>query len=305
MAKNSYSEQSSVVGENQAIIDLMSDRFKVEKVEVGDGSKFLTFLVTPDGMHHDMTEKIAVLQDKPGRRTGRLQVADLSSFLALVGRWKTDDSIIWSDRQAGAFTATFEDHPEGADPSQAAWRDFSVTWNLAQGEAFRKCNEFEGRWHSQTDIALFLEERIGDVVEPGAVKGLLNEQTQRIVELMGSNLATASELLTLSKGMTINVDSRMSTIENLDNGEAHIFYEENHRDASGNKIKVPNAFVIALQIYDGAPPVAALVRLRYRAREGTVKWFLELHDKQKLVDFAFDDLSQKVSEAGVLLVRKG
>ena len=66
-------------------------------------------------------------------------------------------------------------------------------------------------------------------------------------------------------------------------------YEASHTDGSGQPIKVPNLFMIAIPVFDRGDVFRIAARLRYRTLGGRVEWFYDLYRADKVFRVAIDE----------------
>lgn len=172
----------------------------------------------------------------------------------------------------------------------------------------------DARPMDQADFAAFLEDRLPDVIEPprsimdaavdkGADAGVARAPSERdaggdfgelsaderlalVVRKLGGSVATPAKLLELSRGLHVNVGATVVNAHIIASGEGEITFKEEHRDAGGAPVKVPTMFLIALPIFWNGARYRVLVRLRYRVRDGGIKWFYQLHDVRRAFDHA-------------------
>jgi len=62
----------------------------------------------------------------------------------------------------------------------------------------------------------------------------------------------------------------------LQTGAAQIVFEEEHRDANGNVLKVPGLFLLSIAPFFMGEKARIPVRLRYRVAGGKIIWFYQI-----------------------------
>lgn len=222
----------------------------------------------------------------PERRHGTANVTTLASFMDLTNRHKDEHSAI--------FAAT-----AWPDPSLTAVIDYHETTGVARfGKhrihyAFPLTDEFkawaaqDGKAMVQGEFAAFIEEHAPD---------LANATEQENKEfgpegLFLTKIATPTELMMLSRGLSVNVTGKVKNHQSLQTGEGEITFVEEHQDSRGQKLTVPGVFMIAIPAFIGGEAVRIPARLRYRVRDGAVVWFYQMFRwKQLLRDRVVDDL---------------
>lgn len=283
--------------ENEAVIDVMKQlhgaTLNVIKDDVGE--PVARFAVVPKGMElKSIKSFIDEVADAPERTVGTATLTTLASFIAHLNRFKRDESAVFAN--------------DSKQPSLTSIIDYDSKDAPAFGEhcghyAFPLSPEWQAWWRidgtqlSQQQFAHFLEDRITDILP-------LELHSAGVKELAKENdisVAARLPLLTLARGLSINVESKIANHTNLSTGEGVIAYEEAHKDgATGAPLKIPTGFVIAVPLFQGGDAYPMLVRLRYRVSDRKVTWTLSLFNAQKVISFAVADAVAVVAkETGV------
>jgi uncharacterized protein YfdQ (DUF2303 family) len=282
----------NVQSENEAVIELMRDIDGTEEIDLGDDNMAISL---PKGRTiQSIKGFIDEYRTAPVRTEGTATLTTLASFVAHLNRFKQDKSAVFANDGARPSLISIIDYHAKSDPAFCKHRGqyafpLSVEWQAWQGIA--------GTAMSQQQFATFLEDRITDVLPPElhslGVKELAREND--------ISVAARLPLLTLARGLSINVESKIANHTNLSTGEGVIAYEEAHKDgATGAPLKVPTGFVIAVPLFQGGDAYPMLVRLRYRVAGGKVTWTLSLFNAQKVITVAVADAVAIVTkETGV------
>ena len=106
-------------------------------------------------------------------------------------------------------------------------------------------------------------------------------------------------MIELSKGIAIHQSSKVKTVTDPQTGEVKLQYETEHNDHTGQRISVPSMFCIALPVFKDRPPYRVAVRLRYRLKEGEIKWFFELINPEKIFEHAINEIITKIKESRI------
>ena len=120
--------------------------------------------------------------------------------------------------------------------------------------------------------ALALEALQGIEDVPGIEPTVVPPNVASLASRLGLTLATCDRLLELSRGLAVNVDTKVKAVQNLNSGEASILFDETHRGDGGAPLKVPNGFVISIPIFRSGATYALPVRLRYRVKPDGIVW---------------------------------
>ena len=213
----------------------------------------------------------------PERRIGTSRLLTLQSLIDLVNRHKDEGSAVFGDfadatrpkisvvldyhEASGGRPRHGTHRAEYAFPVSDEWR----TW-MAKNTAGDKVVSFD-----QAKFAAFLEDRIADLSSP------YDQERTDYEPLFGVKFAGAHELLTLSRGLELNVTSKVKEFRNLQSGETQITFDEVHEDGKGKPIKVPGLFVVQIPLFVGGEKVRIITRLRYRKADGGVVWFFQMY----------------------------
>ncbi len=253
-------------------------------------------------------------RDHPERRKGTMLAKDLDSLIAYINRFKNTDSVVFANpvMQAATITGIIDYHEavnefaenggyvvnENPLPKFCQHR---THYAFPLSDEWKAWNGLSGKWMDQAEFAEMLEDRIGDVVSPPDGVNAPKEgdkpaenSLKHLAELLGGNFATPTKLMELSRGLAVHVGETVSSAVNLATGEGEIQYLEKHSDAKGQPLKVPNLFLIAIPVCLNGPLYQLAVRLRYRAKAGTISWCCQLYRPEKTFEHAFDEACKTV-----------
>jgi uncharacterized protein YfdQ (DUF2303 family) len=223
----------------------------------------------------------------PERRKGTAELYDLDSFIAHVNRHKDEDSVIFAnpDRAEPSLLAIIDYNKAGSeDIAQPRYNVHRALYRFPLSDEWQAWQAQNVKPLSQADFALFLEDRIGEVLTPPEDP---EDPSYRTATLLGGTFASPSKLLELSRGLKVHIGSRYKGAVNLSSGESQFTWETEHKDADGAPLIVPNLFQIAVPVFKAGELFRIAVRLRYRAANGEVKWWYNLYRDDKVFDTAF------------------
>lgn len=223
---------------------------------------------------------------KPERRRGTASITTLESFIALTNRHKTAHSAIFAvtDWRKPALLCVVDYHTTTGEADNMAHR---ISYTFPLSEEWKAWIDKDTEPMGQADFASHIEDHIADLATPSG------EDKTRLESLFGTKIATPAELMQLSRGLQINVDSAVRNIQNLQSGEANIAFEETHKGSDGKPIKVPGLFMLSIAPFFMGHPATVPVRLRYRVKEGKVIWFYQIYRPDYYVtDRVLADLAQ-------------
>ena len=314
------------------LLDKMRDLASVniqELPDVGDDVTLVAFV--PDGQ---TVENLTAITDQyrrfPRRRKGTANVTDLDSLIEHTNRFKDGDSVLFGklDIEAkpplASITSVLDYHQAGgADAVTPRWGHHRTHLKMDLHKDLRAWLKVDGEPMGQTDFAEFMEDRIVDVIQPppnlmghgnSSGDGVPNDQADGgdfgdkspdeklafMARTLGGSFATPSRLSQLSKGLKVTQTDKVGSVINLSSGEGEIVYASEHKDGAGEKMKVPNLFLIAVPIFVGGPRYRIAVRLRYRVRMGTISWFTLLYRPEVSIEDAFKGACDRAKEETAL-----
>jgi uncharacterized protein YfdQ (DUF2303 family) len=252
----------------------------------------------------DLTAILDAHLPQPRRARGTLTAQDLESFLALVNEFKDTHSRVFAkaDPKAPELVAVLDHHELVASdaPGRELLRDIRprhcehrVRYACPVSEEWKAWTASNGKLMSQADFADFLEDRIADVVLPDDVDA---ERVKKLIETLQARLGGPASVMTLSRGLEVNVGTKVKNIVTLASGEITAHFESEHRDAAGEPIKTPNLFFIAIPVFFNGSRYHIAVRLRYRMEGSSLIWFYQMHRPDLSMDDAFRDIVKEVRE---------
>lgn len=252
-------------------------------------------------------------RERPARKKGTANALTLQSFCNLTTRHATGDSVIFADTDwhKPSFTAIIDYHgknvimnafaEDGTETDREAmamglpeWLQHRIHYAFPLSEEWNTWIANNGKAMSQGDFAAFLEDRIAELTSPNiAEKNDLERD-------FATTVATPSQIVMLSRGLKVHIESKGGHIVNLASGEGQVSWEEVHKDAEGNALKVPGIFLINIAPFHRGETVRVPVRLRYRVSEGKVVWFYQLYRPDlHITERVLEDLRITSEETGL------
>ena len=252
-------------------------------------------LVDKDGRTSFVSVKTLIdeWREHPEFTKGTAVLATLDSFIALVDRHKNDDTAIFGaiDVSAPSLTAVVDYTTRAHDPRHGRHR---LTYPFPLSPEWKAWQAFNAKSMTQIEWAAFIEEHIAELSSP------TDGERSEYERLFQTKIALPTELITLSRGMQINVEARVKDMRVLQTGESEIVYEEVHKDGAGQKLVVPGLFVIQVPLFVDGDPVRLLARLRYRRHDGKLTWFYQLYRPDIVLRAKLkDDFDRVAKETGL------
>lgn len=231
----------------------------------------------------------------PARKSGTAKMLTLKSFIDLTNRHKTADSAVFANTnwEKPGFVAVIDYH-EDKTAGLAAFAKHRIAYDFPLSEEWKKWVEKDGEPMDQGAFAAFLEDRIAELSSPMDAEKAAWERD------FSTTVATPAELIRLSRGLQVNVESRVKANVTLASGAGQISWEEDHKDSDGKPILVPGMFCLSVAPFFMGDPVRVPVRLRYRVRNGAVVWFYQIYRPDVAVTTrVLSDLAQVVAETAL------
>lgn len=217
----------------------------------------------------------------PERRKGTAHAQTLAAFIALVERHADHDSAIFCDMNGRAprFQAVLDYHRrgEGENGHEPRWLGHRIAYTFPLSEPWQAWLEMSGEPMKQAEFAMFMEDRIADLAAPTPA------EASDLEYKFQTRIADPAEVMGLSRGMQVAVNSVVKHVQTLQSGEAEITYVEEHRDAAGNKLLVPGLFMLSVPVFFGGEPARIPVRLRYRKSGTDIIWFYQMWRPEEYV----------------------
>lgn len=220
--------------------------------------------------------------DSPFRKRANMAFVAVASFVEYVNDHKDDQAtILTGSADSGWIKATIDGDQRGVNNEvNGGWKEHNAMLKLGDSPDWKRWEEAAGEWMTQEQLAEFLEEMDHTVVEPDG-----------------------ATLIELVEKLKITSDRRFESSVNRTSGKVSLTYVD---DVSvKGEVKFPEKLSICVAPFAFADPVDMLVHLRYRLREGSVRFCLKMHRPDVVKREAFDAVCAIVKDAvglSVLLV---
>jgi len=119
-----------------------------------------------------------------------------------------------------------------------------------------------------------------------------SEHLKRLVALLGGQFAGPEKLMDLSRGLRIHENATTVNVVNTFSGEGEVVFSSEHEDEAGEKLKVPNLFLIGIPIFKNGTNYRIACRLRFRKVSSAIVWTYDLYR----ADVAFNDAFSEACE---------
>ena len=247
-------------------------------------------LIKPDGSVIDLAAQTIAWRDQPPAwRKGGYQLTTVDAFIAYVLRYRHHESLLLASGVHGgtpALRCVFNPHPAGDDESRAGRADFFATFNFPLSVEWEAWSAKAGAFMSTEKFAEFIEERVMDISVMESTDATLCD----VAERLAVKCATAAEMLMLSRGISVDVQARVTQKINTGSGETQLVLTAEHKEAgSQQKVNVPGLFAIKIPIIRGGVAVKIACRLRYRvSQEKGITWAYDLYRPDRVLTEAVE-----------------
>lgn len=241
----------------------------------------------------DLSDLVDGIRVRPFRRQGLSRVNSETSLVKFLQRYKGPHSTLWATLtpRESFLRAIINDHQQGHD-GEPEFADFGAHYEMTASKEWIDWTSNANKPMSQSDFAEFIEERLPDLA-----KDPTSPRVLEVFDRQETEAAPPSTLLQVSRGLRVNVSSEVVTAKNLSSGETEVAFKEEHAtsDRSGNRIRVPNAFLLKIPAFDFAPPVEVAGFLRYSVQGGKVSWLYRLFRPHLAREESFMALCQEIA----------
>jgi len=273
----SYSEATT---DAAAIIQATLDNSAVDVIDL-DRTKIVS---VPDGQElKSLKPFLDEYLERPERIKGCAHLSTLASFIDHIKRFKKPSSAVFvGEKSLQAIYDYHDDVPAFCVHRARYMFPWSPEWLAWEG--------IDGDPRGQLGFAQFLEDHISDITTAE------DEDSKRLFGELGFKLATPAQMLAMSRGLTVRVDSEATAKANLSTGEIEVAYKESHTDTAGQPLKVPGGFLLLIPAFKRGVLYRIPVRLRYRVQHGKVLWTTLMLRKDAVVQDAIKDACERVIE---------
>lgn len=233
------------------------------------------YLVLPPGyQRQDITADVEKARDEPYRKRGQVVMLDVSSLIQhAIDQGCEPTGYIYANPDTREIVAVYNDHKNGDHPG---WRDHRASFKAEYTPEFELWLHHNGHECAmvQVQFAEFLEENIADIAEGG------------------------SDLLTMATTLQAKTEIDFKSARRLDNGQNQLTYVENISATAGanGAMVIPPRFDLAVRIFKNGARYKIGARLKYRLRDGHVKFWYELERPLIAIEDAFAGYVDTVRE---------
>ncbi|MDX0517378.1 DUF2303 family protein [Sinorhizobium medicae] len=238
----------------------------------GVPSTIPVFVDRKSGALSSVSDLFERYREHPRRKSGTAKVATLESLISLIDRHKTEHSAIFAETnwEKPSITAVFDYH-EAKNGGLADNGKHRAHYEFPLSEEWKAWGKINGKPLEQVEFAEFIEDHIAELSAPDSM------EAEDFRGKFGFKVAYPNELVALSRGLQVHAETRVKNNVVLQSGEGEITWDEEHRDAQGNKLTVPGMFILSIAPFFMGATARIPVRLRYRVSGGKVLWICQLY----------------------------
>lgn len=296
----------------ETVRDMMKEVSGFEYIIQSEDADFTTaeLITLPQGRKvEDLTSlrRKAAEFLKPARRSGTAKLADLASLIGWANRFKGSSSVLYAnpDMAAPSLTCIADYHEEGpsnaSDPAgepTARHCHHRAIYNFPLSDEWKAWMAIAGGALDKDEMGEFIEANAKDILDPTppilslSVSDKNEPWENRLIKTaqqIEGRYGQLAQLLAMSRRFQVYETSDLTVKTNRDTGEAEIQFLNEHKDADGAPLKVPNLIIIAIPVFRNGALYRMPVRFRYRKSGASVKFTLSLYNPEKSFQAAFEE----------------
>ncbi|WP_070988437.1 DUF2303 family protein [Halofilum ochraceum] len=269
---------------NQNLQEMFEFGSALVGIQQTEGGK--PFIVLP-GSEHEGFKPVSVekFMERPARIENTITLGTPDSFIDYVSRFvRHGQSVLFASRpEDRTVTCVIDYHTSGEYGDRPSWCSHTAHFTCPPSKEWRIWTGKNGAKMGQRDFAEFLEDNADDIVVPDEDKGA----------------PTAADMMEIARSFEAKTSAEFRSGTRLDNGDVELTYNE-QTEASANgrtgKVTVPEHFYVLLRPFDGSPAYPIKAKLRYRAKEGMLVLWYDLHRPDLAEEECFLETVQTIEE---------
>lgn len=265
--------------ETKQIIDLAS---QIKPIEISS-EKHIKRVALPPGWNLNQSDDEHLLP-VPARKKGNIQMDDVDSFIKYITRHKivgitTVYCMADYARGSVSFRAVINDH-DGAEDGQQ-WRDFVASYTPKPSVEWIRWLTANKQPLSQSEFAMFIEDNLADIA---AV----------------DSMPTGQQLLEMALSFQANQEMKYKSSIRLQNGGVNMSFVQDDDNQTLVNMQMFEKIAIGIPAFWNGDAYQINARLRYRVKEGSLKFWYELIREDRVLQDATENLIEKIkTETGV------
>jgi uncharacterized protein YfdQ (DUF2303 family) len=205
----------------------------------------------------------------PTRKTGKITLTGISSFVSLVNEQKRPNTRIFGKiyNTPATFEAIVDFHEAGSD-GKSGWNQFIIELVLKTSKQYQTWNSINGKMLKQEAFCEFLKDNRFDISDP-----------------------CGSEILLLASKLEAYVDMRYRG-KVPDNTGTLLSFEKETRT---NGVTIPDHITLNMPIFEEGANIPVVAEFKFRPDDGTLQFGIRLIGIEKMMRDAVNSLKDQVS----------
>lgn len=272
--------ESQILTAESCDVEALAREMKAPVEIACEAAAHIKRIATPPGWTLHERNDAEAITGLPVRKTASVALNDADSFIDYVNRHAAPkDGTVWcqADYKAGrvAFQAIINDH--GIMDDEPNWRDHIATFApvfSTEWDAWRKNN---GVTFSQVEFASLIEDSMRDFAS-------------------AEGFPTGAQMLEMALSFEANQDMRFKSAVRMQNGGVQMSFVQDDDNQTLEKMQLFERFSIGIPVFWNGDAYRLDARLRYRVREGVLKFWYELIRPEKVLEAATKTLIQNIKD---------
>jgi uncharacterized protein YfdQ (DUF2303 family) len=260
----------------------------------------LAVLVTAEGATvENVTPWLEAAREQPNRTRATVALESEEAFVAYCQEWRGEALVrVFAHVPPGGGGASVEAVIGYDTPTVPSWRDHRVTWAPALSEEWLAWSKAWAAPMGQRELAEFIEDRLADLVTPGAG----DTSVRALADDLGLEFGTPAQVIAASRGLEVSASLAVRESVVLSTGASQVQFVE---EARATNVTVPGLFAVAIPLWEGGTRYLVPVRLRWRRKtEGEkpgLTWTLRPHGIERIMRAAKDHLLERLRTADLVV----
>lgn len=260
---------------------------------------------------------------KPARRKGTARLADLQSIIDWTLRFKGETSALFAnpDMSAPTLTSIVDYHAPGAVDVATTTGDAGARhchhraiYDFPLSDEWKAWMAISDEPLEKDALGEFIEKQAKDIMDPtpAILKRDERDENQpwenRLIQTahkIEGRYGQLSQLLAMSRQFQVFETSNLKVTTNRDTGEGELQFLSEHKDGTGQPLKVPNLIIIQIPVFLGGAPYRMPVRFRYRKSGASVRFIMSIYNPEKSFEDAFKEAVSEATEQTTLPIFMG
>ena len=213
----------------------------------------------------------------PFRARASVRVRDQASFLAYVQAHRRAGTVVFAEvnENGGGFRAILDYHvPGSAGAELPQWGEHECVYTCEFTPEWKRWTGLSGKLLAQTELALFFEDNVADIVAP-----------------------VGARMLEIVKSLEATQGAEFKSAVRLDNGDRAFAFAQTTGARAGEKgeFEIPQEFRLAFPIFTNGEGYEFACRFRWNCDGGKLRMGFEIVKPHKLIEVALTVAQQAIA----------